>query len=141
MDGLFWKNRASGSTAFPRRPPRHVGGSDSSPIFSLATNICNTYSMCYSYNSGLGMRVTTANFIKHYGSLADRALAEPVTITKNGRDRLVVISADEYERLKRRDRRVIKAGELTDEEVALIAKADVPAEHAHLDEEIKNWRP
>lgn len=87
------------------------------------------------------MRVTTADFIKNYGSLADRALAEPVTITKNGRDRLVVLSAEEYERLRRRDRRVIRAGELTDEEVALIAKAEVPAEYAHLDEELKDWRP
>jgi prevent-host-death family protein len=87
------------------------------------------------------MRVTTADFIKHYGSLADRALAEPVTITKNGRDRLVVLSAEEYERLKRRDRRVVKVGDLTDEEVALIAKAEVPAEYAHLDEEIKDWHP
>ena len=26
------------------------------------------------------MRVTTADFIKHYGILADRALSEPVTI-------------------------------------------------------------
>jgi PHD/YefM family antitoxin component YafN of YafNO toxin-antitoxin module len=91
--------------------------------------------------TALVMRVTTADFIKYYGSLADKALAEPVTITKNGRDRLVVMSADEYERLKRRDRRVVKAGELTDEEVALIAKAEVPADHAHLDEEIKDWRP
>jgi PHD/YefM family antitoxin component YafN of YafNO toxin-antitoxin module len=74
------------------------------------------------------MRVTTANFIKHYGSLADRALTEPVTITKNGRDRLVVLSAEEYERLKRRDRRVIAAGELTEDEIALIAKAEVPAD-------------
>ena len=40
------------------------------------------------------MRVTTADFIKHYGRLADRALAEPLTITKNGHDRLVVLSAD-----------------------------------------------
>jgi prevent-host-death family protein len=87
------------------------------------------------------MKVTTADFIKHYGRLADRALTEPLTITKNGHDRLVVLSADEYERLKRRDRRVVRAGELTDEEVALIAKAEVPAEHAHLDEEIKDWRP
>jgi len=45
------------------------------------------------------MRVTTADFIKHYGILADRALSEPVTITKNGRDRLVVLSAEEYFRL------------------------------------------
>lgn len=87
------------------------------------------------------MRVTTADFIKNYGRLADKALTEPVTITKNGHDRLVVVSAEEYERLKRRDRRVIRTGELTDEEVALIGEAEVPAEHAHLDEELKNWRP
>lgn len=87
------------------------------------------------------MKVTTADFIKHYGRLADRALSEPLTITKNGHDRLVVLSAGEYERLKRRDRRVVRAGELTDEEVAAIAKAEVPAEYAHLDEEIKDWRP
>jgi hypothetical protein len=87
------------------------------------------------------MRVSTAEFIKSYGTIADRALIEPVTITKNGRDRLVVISAEEYERLRRRDRRVIVAGELTDEEVALFAEAEVPAEYAYLDEEIKDWRP
>jgi prevent-host-death family protein len=87
------------------------------------------------------MRVTTADFIKHYGSLADRALAEPVTITKNGRDRLVVLSVEEYQRLKRRDRRVVAAGNLTEEEVTLIAMAEVPAEYAHLDEELKDWRP
>ena len=87
------------------------------------------------------MRVTTADFIKHYGRLADRALSEPLTITKNGHDRLVVLSADEYERLKRRDRRVVIAGELTDAEVALVAAAEVPAEHAHLDDELKHWRP
>jgi len=68
-------------------------------------------------------------------------LSEPVTITKNGHDRLVVLSAEEYERLKRRDRRVVLAGQLTDEEVALIADAEVPAEHAHLDEELRHWHP
>ncbi len=87
------------------------------------------------------MRVTTADFIRHYGRLADRALSEPVTITKNGHDRLVVLSAEEYERLKRRDRRVVAGGELTEAEVALIAAAEVPAEHAHLDDELKDWRP
>ena len=87
------------------------------------------------------MRVTTADFIKNYGRLADRALAEPVTITKNGHDRLVILSADEYARLLRRDRRVVNAGALTEAEAALIAEAEVPAEHAHLDDEIKHWRP
>ena len=41
----------------------------------------------------------------------------------------------------RRDRRVVAAGELTEEEIELIAKAEVPAEHAHLDEMLKDWRP
>jgi len=39
-----------------------------------------------------------------------------------------VLSAEEYARLKRRDRRVIAAGELTEDEIALIAKAEVPAD-------------
>jgi prevent-host-death family protein len=55
------------------------------------------------------MKVSTAEFIKNYGMLADKALSEPVTITKNGRDRLVMISAEEYSRLERRDRRVVKS--------------------------------
>jgi hypothetical protein len=84
------------------------------------------------------MRVTTADFIKHYGSLADQALAEPVTITKNGRDRLVILSADEYARLKRRDRRVMRVEDFTEEEIALIARAEVPAEYKHLDDELND---
>lgn len=83
------------------------------------------------------MRVSSAEFIKKYGELSDTALSEPVTITRNGRDRLVVISVAEYERLKRRDRRVVMAGELTEEERALIAAAEVPAEHTHLDAELE----
>jgi prevent-host-death family protein len=82
------------------------------------------------------MRISTADFLKNFGAVADQALSEPVTITKNGRDRLVVISAGEYERLTRRDRRVVAAGELTDNEVEAIANAEVPASLAHLDEEI-----
>ena len=73
--------------------------------------------------------------------MADKALTEPVTITKNGRDRLVMLSADEYERLKRRDRRVVPLEDFTEEEMALIARAEVPAEYAHLDSELKDWKP
>lgn len=79
------------------------------------------------------MRVTTAEFIKGYGSLADRALTEPLTITKNGRDRLVLLSAEEYARLKRRDRQAVRAEDLGDDEALLIARAEVPPGHDHLD--------
>ena len=84
------------------------------------------------------MKVSTADFIKNYGTLADKALTEPLVITKNGRDRLVMLSAEEYARLKRRDRRVVRLEDFTDAEMALIASAEVPAENAHLDAELKD---
>jgi prevent-host-death family protein len=87
------------------------------------------------------MRISSAEFQKKFGSLADKALTEPVTITRNGRDRLVLLSIDEYERLKRRDRRVVRLEDFTDEEMALIAQAEIPPGHAHLDAELKDWQP
>lgn len=84
------------------------------------------------------MRVSTADFIKNYSSLADRALGEPVTITKHGRDRLVMVSAAEYERLKRRDRQVFQSADLPDAVLEQIAKAEVPAEFAYLDAELED---
>lgn len=87
------------------------------------------------------MKVSTADFIKNYGTLADKALTEPLTITKNGRDRFVLVAAAEFERLKRRDRRVVALEEFTDAEMVLIAKADVPPGHEHLDAELEGWKP
>ncbi len=87
------------------------------------------------------MRISSAEFQKKFGSLADKALTEPVTITRNGRDRLVLLSVEEYDRLRRRDRRVVRLEDFTDEEMALIAQAKVPPEHAHLDAELKDWQP
>ena len=87
------------------------------------------------------MKVSTADFIKQYGMLADKALIEPVTITKNGRDRLVILSAAEYVRLKSRDRQVVRVEDFTDAELAQIAKVEVPQGHEHLDAELKGWKP
>jgi PHD/YefM family antitoxin component YafN of YafNO toxin-antitoxin module len=87
------------------------------------------------------VRVTTAEFIKGCGALADLAVTEPATITKDGRDRLVLLSAEEYERLRRRDRRAIRPEGLTEEEAAAIATAEVHSRHAHLNEECRDWRP
>jgi PHD/YefM family antitoxin component YafN of YafNO toxin-antitoxin module len=87
------------------------------------------------------MKVSASDFINNYSSLADKALSEPVTITTDGRDRLVVISADEYIRLKRRDRRVVRLEDFTTDELTLIAAAEVSHGHEHLDEELKDWNP
>jgi hypothetical protein len=96
------------------------------------------------YNSqfdGLPMRVTTADFIKNYGSLSDRALTEPLRITKHGKDRFVMLSAAEYDRLKRRDRRVVAVEDMTDDEIERIASAEIPVECLALDAELGDWKP
>jgi prevent-host-death family protein len=85
------------------------------------------------------MKVSTGQFVKDCSAVADEAQRAPVTITENGRDCLVLMSAREYARLKRRDRRVVTTGALSEADIALIAKGEVPCEHADLDEEIKDW--
>jgi hypothetical protein len=71
----------------------------------------------------------------------DKALAESVTITKDGQQFLVLLSAEEYQRLKRRDRRVFAAEDLTAEQIAALEKAEVPPGHEHLDAELKDSAP
>lgn len=83
------------------------------------------------------MRVSSVEFVRNYGTLADRALSEAVTITRNGRDRLVVLSAEEYKRLLSRSRRVLLASEVSEADLALIAEAEVPAGHESLDREME----
>jgi PHD/YefM family antitoxin component YafN of YafNO toxin-antitoxin module len=87
------------------------------------------------------MRISSAEFLKNYETLSDKALAEPVTITRDGRDRFVLLSVEEYERLKRRDRRVRRVEDFTAEEIEAIANAEVPPEYAYLNAELKDWKP
>jgi len=82
-------------------------------------------------------RVTASQFQQSFGSLSDQARREPVVITKHGRDSLVDMSADEWARLKRRDRRVGLTAELPAEWVEAVRQAKVPESFAHLDAELK----
>jgi prevent-host-death family protein len=81
--------------------------------------------------------VTASEFQQHFGRYQDEALTQPVAITRNGRERLVMLSVDEYRRLKRRDHEVLRAGELNDEDLAAIAKTEMDPRHAHLDKELE----
>ena len=44
-------------------------------------------------------RVTATEFKNNIGKFSDAAMTEPVIVTSHDRDRLVLISADEYRRL------------------------------------------
>jgi hypothetical protein len=61
----------------------------------------------------------------------------PDGTTPDGRDEFVVLSAEEYARLKRRDRRVGLTEELPEEWVEAVRNAKVPDEFAALDAELK----
>jgi prevent-host-death family protein len=75
------------------------------------------------------VRISAAELQRQWGRVQDMALAEPVTITSNGRDRMVLLSADEYLRLKKRDRQVLGLGDFTDTDIEAI-KAVKPSKVA-----------
>lgn len=81
--------------------------------------------------------MTEAELQRASAAVAERARREPVTITKDGRDDLVLLSAEEYARLKRRDRRVGLTEDLTEEWIEAVRSARVPDEFAALDAELK----
>jgi prevent-host-death family protein len=87
------------------------------------------------------IRVSSTEFGKEVGRYQDAALSQPVIVTRNGRDRTVMISAEEYARLKRRDRQVFGAGELPEETIEAIRNAKMDSRHNHLDDLIKDWTP
>jgi prevent-host-death family protein len=82
-------------------------------------------------------RVTASEFQQSFGTLSDKARYEPVIVTKHGRDSLVIMAAEEWERLKRRDRIVHLTSELPEEWIEAVRTAKVPDEFAYLDEELK----
>lgn len=45
-------------------------------------------------------RVSTVELIRNFGAHSDAALATPVIVTKNGRDRLVLISIEQFDMLQ-----------------------------------------
>ncbi|MBU3887547.1 MULTISPECIES: type II toxin-antitoxin system Phd/YefM family antitoxin [unclassified Methylosinus] len=81
-------------------------------------------------------RVTAAEFQQDFGALSDKARHEPVVITREGRDSLVVISAEQWERLKQCSRNVGPTSELPEEWAEAVRRAQVPEEFAHLDDEL-----
>ncbi len=66
------------------------------------------------------MKISSVEFQKNFGRYQDAALTEPVTVTRNGRDRVVMISVEEYRRLKRRDRQVLSVDDFTEADIAAI---------------------
>jgi antitoxin StbD len=73
--------------------------------------------------------VAASDIQKNFGLWHDRALKEPVRVTKYGRETVYLISAETFNQLWASYRRAGSTLELTDAEMALMDEAQVPAEH------------
>ena len=81
--------------------------------------------------------LSASEFQDRVGEALDRSLSQPVLITKHGRPRNVVLSYDEYERLRARDRRAVRAEDLTDEDIAALEASQIWPGYEHLDAELQ----
>jgi antitoxin StbD len=68
---------------------------------------------------------------KNFGLYHDRALAEPVRVTKYGRETVYIVSAETFHALKQAQRQAVASADLTDAELELIAPAEIPAGRRH----------
>ena len=82
------------------------------------------------------IKVSSAEFQRNIGRYQDLALTQPVAVTRNGRERTVMISTEEYNRLKRRDRQVLRLEDFTEEMIEAIEKAEPPEEAKQFDHEL-----
>jgi len=71
-------------------------------------------------------RATAAAVQKNFGHYRDAARRGPLTVTHHGRPSVVILAAEEYERLSRLDRQILAVEELSDEEIASIRRARIP---------------
>jgi prevent-host-death family protein len=81
--------------------------------------------------------LSASEFQDRVGEALDRSLSQPVLITKHGRPRNVVLSYDEYERLRARDRRAVRAEDLTDEDIAALEASEMGSGYEHFDAELQ----
>jgi prevent-host-death family protein len=97
----------------------------------------------YAYNSNtvlawklLMMRVPASEFQREFGRLRGVAHREAVIVTSHGRDDVVLLSAEEYQRLRNLDRRAMHVSELTDDDLAALDAVEIPAETGRYNHEM-----
>jgi prevent-host-death family protein len=83
----------------------------------------------------LAVTLTRSAFEAQVSDALDRALSQPVIVTKHGKPKNVVLSYDAYERLIARDRRIIRPDDWSEEELRALDSMAVELGHAVLNAE------
>ena len=81
-------------------------------------------------------KVAAGRFQKEFGRYRTLAHREAVTVTSHGHDDVVLLSADEYQRLRNLERRTMHVSELTSVEIAALERVQIPAEANRYDHEM-----
>ena len=82
------------------------------------------------------IKVSAAEFQRNIGRYQDMALTQPVVVIRNGRERIVMISTEEYHRLKRRDRQVLSLDDFDDADIAALEANSAPESSKAFDHEL-----
>lgn len=82
------------------------------------------------------LKVSAAEFQRNIGRYQDLALIQPIAVTRNGRERTVMLSTEEYHRLKRRDREVLGLEDFTEEDIREIDASEAPESSKQFDHEM-----
>lgn len=80
--------------------------------------------------------VSAVEFQRDLGHYQDLALHQPVEVVREGGTATVLISTEEYRRLKRRDREVLGLEDFTDADIVALETAHPPPEAAAFDDEL-----
>ena len=83
------------------------------------------------------VKVSAAEFQRNIGRYQDLALTQPGAVTRNGRERTVMISIEEYRRLKRRDRQVLSLDDFSEADIAALETTRAPEASKAFDHELK----
>ncbi len=78
-------------------------------------------------------RFSSFDLQRKVARVQEAAMREPVAVSYHGRDRLVIMPIDEFERLKRRDKMVISMEEMPEEFILALQETYYNAEQAALD--------
>ena len=81
-------------------------------------------------------RVPASEFQREFGRLRGVAHREAVIVTSHGRDDVVLVSVEEYRRLRNLDRRALHVSDIRREEIAVPDALEMAVEGAQYNHEM-----
>lgn len=79
---------------------------------------------------------SSAEVQKNFGAFREIALSEPVIVQHYGAASVVIVSVSEYERLRSLDRQVLSLDEMSDQDLADMAAAEIPEQYRHTSDQL-----